>query len=446
MLRTLLTAEEIIACVQPFASKRTGMIQPSFELPLVTGNPEIAVFTSPLCNTAQLSELYKLESNDGLALAGASASIHRQQAHAKAYCEALERYCNVVFDPASVIVATRNELGDDAVDLELFPRCSDDEYRQPYNFLQPPSNTAKMRWVQGYSLISGQPRWVPLSAVYISSAFHYPGEAFTLPISTGSALAAGFEQATVSGICEVIERDALMMTWLHQLPLPQIDVSACANPEFWERMERVQAAGIQQYFFDATTDLGVCTVYALQIAPQGRLTALVMAATKLDPNEAISKVLDEASASRVAIEQLVMQPPRFNPEDPRTFTSLSDGAVFYGDRANLPAFDFLLEHDRRRDLAELPMLATGNVEEELDRLIDLFRAQDLELLVVDITVPQVREVGLYAVKVIAPQLMPLITNHNMRFTATPRLYQAPGRMGYPARAAHALNNWPQPFA
>lgn len=303
-----------------------------------------------------------------------------------------------------------------------------------------------MRWVQGFSLISGRSQWVPVSAVFISSPFRYPGEAFTLPISTGSALAASYEQATVSGICEVIERDGLMLTWLQQLSLPQIDYSSCADPAFWQRMDRIADAEVQQYFFDATTDLGVGTVYALQVAPRSPLAVLVMASTRLNPTEALIKVMDEASASRIALEQLVHQPARFQPDDYRTFTRLTDGAVFYGDMARFSAFDFLFQGTQRRPLTALRNLATGNPATDLDRLIEIFRQRNLELLVVDITLPQVRAVDLYAVKVVAPQLMPLVTNHSMRFTATPRLYDAPRRMGYRVRAPQELNPWPQPFA
>lgn len=422
------------------------MIQPAFELPLVTGNPAICAFTSPLCTVERLADHLQLRSDDGLALSGAGASVYREQAHLKAYCEAVERYCNAVYDPAALIVATQAELGKQAVDLELFPRCGEEEYRSPHCFLRPASNHAPQRWVRGFSLVRGEPCWVPFAAVYISSPFLYSGEAFTLPISTGSALAACYEQATVSGICEVIERDALMLTWLQQLELPRIDVSGCDHPELRERLARLEAAGVEQHFFDATTDLGVSTIYAIQLAPYSRLATLVMAATKLDPVEGLIKVIDEASASRVALEQLAHKPPLFDPADFRSFTRLSDGAVFYGQRERVRAFDFLLHSSRRRRLADMPHLSTGDPERELDRLVAIFRERGLELLVVDITVPQVRAAGLYAVKVIAPQLLPLATNHNARFTATPRLYDAPRRMGYPVRGPQDLNPWPQPFA
>lgn len=444
--RAYFTPDEILERVTPFVGDRTGMIKSSLELPLSSGNPEICVYTAYTCNLNRLSDEVVIQSDDGLALSGAGSSTLRSQARAKAYCEALERYCTVSFNPHEIIVASRDELGAEAVDMTLFARASAEEYRHPRNFTVPPSNSERMRWVHGYSLVSAEPRLVPMAAVYLSTPFQYPGEAFTLPITTGCALAASYEQAIISGICEVIERDALMLTWLQQLPLPRIDLSAGTNPALQQRLERVEQAGMEQYFFDATSDLGVSTVYALQIARRSPLAALVMAATRLDPVQALVKVVDEASSSRLALEQLLRQPAHFDPADYRSFTSLTAGAVYYGDPAKLPVFDFLLQHNRRHALAGMPNLATGDPSTELEQLLAIFRRQELELLVVDITVPQLREAGLYAVKVIAPQLLPLAINYNMRYTATPRLYEAPGRMGYAVRSQAALNPLPQPFA
>jgi ribosomal protein S12 methylthiotransferase accessory factor len=211
-------------------------------------------------------------------------------------------------------------------------------------------------------------------------------------------------------------------------------------------MRRVERAGVRQIFFDATTDLGVATIYALQIAPNSPLYALLMAATRLRPSDTLSKVIEEAAGSRFGLEKSLQQPLSFDVRDYRNFRRLTDGALFYGDSANFKAFDFLFKGVGERRIEELPVLETGDPEANLARLVDIFRQRNLELLVVDLTLPQVRDIGMYVVKVIAPQLVPLSPDYNSRFTAMPRLYEAPARMGYPVKAPHELNPWPQPFA
>jgi ribosomal protein S12 methylthiotransferase accessory factor len=50
------------------------------------------------------------------------------------------------------------------------------------------------------------------------------------------------------------------------------------------------------------------------------------------------------------------------------------------------------------------------------------------------------------VRAVVPGLQPLTFHYRARFLGSPRLYEAPARMGYPVRAEAELNAWPQPFA
>ncbi len=437
MVRTFLTSEEILARVAPYTSPRTGVIGRAFELAQTPGNPQISVYTAGV-------------SSFDLGLAeqptGTGAHIERDWAEAKAYCETLERYCNVKPRSYDFVVATRQELGDDAVDMELFPRCSEAEYRHPANTLTPPSNTKKMRWIQGHSLITGRPLYVPAMAVYVGLAPEYPGENFSTPISTGTALAAGYEQALITGMCEAIERDALSIAWWQKLALPQVDLSGLSDPEFLERQRRVGQANIQQYFFDATTDLGVATIYAVLVAPNGALRTMVMSATRTNPLTIPSKIMDEAAASRIGIEHALHQPLAFDPKNYYSFNRLFDGAVYYAEPATAHAFDFLFEQPRQRPLHELPVLAHADPVVEAQRLIETFRARQLEVIAVDLTLPVLREVGLRAIKIVAPQLMPFSCHYSARFWGTPRLYSTPAQMGYKVHSEAELNHYPQPFA
>jgi Uncharacterized conserved protein len=162
--------------------------------------------------------------------------------------------------------------------------------------------------------------------------------------------------------------------------------------------------------------------------------------------DAIIRVMDEASSSRIALEALARQPPLYRPDDFRSFTRLTDGAVFYADPANEHAFDFLLRDAPVVNLDELQTPRVASDVEMIDHVVASFQRSGLELVCVDLTTPQLSQVGLRSVRMLAPQLMPLTINYNMKYGATPRLYQAPERMGLKVHAFDELNSWPQPFA
>ena len=72
--------------------------------------------------------------------------------------------------------------------------------------------------------------------------------------------------------------------------------------------------------------------------------------------------------------------------------------------------------------------------------------KDIEVFVVDVTQPEVRDVGLVVVRVIVPELMRISFAHSIRYLAHPRLYAAPEKMGYGARTEDMITDDPIPFA
>ncbi len=440
-----LTPEDIFARTAELLDMRTGMVNPPVELPAESGAAQIMVYSAALSRLQNAMPHIEMRADDGLIMSGSGSSTRRGPARAKAICEALERYCNISYDPASVRVAARNQLGEEAVDLSLFHRGEDTEYEVVSSHIRA-SSDLKIRWVKGRSLVSGRELWVPFSAIYISTPYQYPGEAFVIPISTGSGLAASYARAAVAGTLELVERDTLSLTWLQKMRLKRIDICGSRNSELIHRAQMIQQSGIDQFFFDATTDIGFPTAYLIQRAPGRDLHIMVMAATRLNMEDAIIRVMDEASSSRIALEALARQPKLYRSDDFRTFTRLTDGAVFYADPANERAFDFLLEDYQTIALEDIvsPRVATDT--EMIDEVVEAFRRSDLELICVDLTTPQLKRVGLRSVRMLAPQLMPLTINYNMKYGATPRLYQAPARMGQKVYDFPDLNQWPQPFA
>src|SRR5439155_7301861 len=78
---------------------------------------------------------------------GAGGDAEPQRAAFLAVAESLERYSSCAWRPDRVIWATARELGDEAVDLDAWPRCSATELADPACTLLPPDPDGPMRWV-----------------------------------------------------------------------------------------------------------------------------------------------------------------------------------------------------------------------------------------------------------------------------------------------------------
>ncbi|HXE11313.1 MAG TPA: YcaO-like family protein [Bryobacteraceae bacterium] len=434
------TSLPLLRLVQPVG----GLISGHTQLVSAPGEPQFPTAIALLNDVSQiLPGVAKAVANGSKKpnLDGAGGGLEGEIRNVRAAAEALERYASCFYDDRQFLWATANELGPDALELDTIPRCSAAELSHPRCPLQLPDKNAPIRWMRGLSLLDGRLVWIPAVMVFLHMPLE-PAERFWLPVSTGCAAHTSMERAIVSGICEVIERDAVSLTWLQQLGLPRIELDAI--PErlrpYLERNRK--SAGVVQYLFDATTDLGIPTVYSVQIARANeKLAALVMCSTELDPATAVEKVIRESASSRLAMHSNQDVPDSWD-----DFCGVSHGAAFMGKPERLPAYDFLLLSERRRRLSDMPYLSTGDARQDLAGLIERLRRRNMDAFAVDLTTDEALRVGMRVVRTIVPGLQPLSFSHRARFLGHPRLYDAPAAMGYAPHVEEDINRWPQPFA
>jgi ribosomal protein S12 methylthiotransferase accessory factor len=359
---------------------------------------------------------------------GAGTGVDATIAAKLAVVEAVERYSSCMYDERQLIWATRADLGSEAIDLDTVPRCSAMELSDPLCPLRPPGNDVPIRWVRGVSLNGRCPRWVPAVMAFLNIPPQTPGEQFVLQISTGCAAHVDPALAVLNAICEAVERDAVSLTWLQRLSLPMIDTGVRSG------------SGVQTYLYDATTDLGIPTVYGIDVAEDSFGTA-VMCASDLDPARAVTKVLREAASGRVALS---MAPAVTRPVE--DFDTVWEGASYMAAAQRREAFDFLLGSNRTIALSDMKSLATATADGDLAVVVDALARRGIEVVVVDLTTDEAARAGLWVVRAVIPALQPLSFNYRARFLGHPRLYDAPIRMGYRSCSEPDLNPWPQPFA
>lgn len=383
--------------------------------------------------------------SDGSGLAneiigGAGADQDPELAWIRAVMEGAERYACMLHLEDEFITASAHELGSAALDLDTVPRCSARERADPRCLFALPDKAAPIRWVKGYSLTARQPRLVPA----VMSHLHLrpgQGENFCDMISTGVAAHFDLEAALVSAICESIERDAIAITWLAQLALPRIEMPVPPPPVLGPNLGRLAQSPLRHLFFDATTDLGIPTVYALQLLDgHPHLAQYVNCATDFNA-AACAKTIREAAPARPVFEDGYRYPAEV-----RDFSALHDGAAYLGRAAMRHEFDFLVNSGRTRRLEQVEIAQPQGSGARLRTLIGRLRAMDMEAVAVDLTTDELRELGVWVVRVVIPGLMPMSTHYRGRFLGHPRLYDYARKAGRPDFCEDHVNPAPQPFA
>jgi ribosomal protein S12 methylthiotransferase accessory factor len=376
-------------------------------------------------------------------MTAAGTAMEENHARLLAYAEALERYSACMFDERQFIWASANELGGHALDLQYFPCCSKTELSHPKCSLVPPDRGAPIRWVRALSLSTGDLTYVPAIVTYLYCDYKTPAERFWLPISTGCAAHTSYAWALTKAILEVVERDAISILWLQKLALPRVtvdEVNETLKPP-WDEYMRC-SLDLEYHVFDATTDLGFPTAYAVQTsAADPRLRTLVACSTDFNMAAAIAKTFFDLASVRIALNR-----QRSIPDNWDDYRHILDGATFMARSEQREAFNCLLNSPDTRKVSTAPSFDAVEDSTALRIALTKLKNKGLDCYAVDLTTDEARRVGFRIVRVIIPGLQPLSFNYRARYLGHRRLYEAPSSMGYRVHGEEELNAWPQPFA
>lgn len=425
------------------ARRYGGLVHEIAFLPREIDGPNVEIAASDLDQIGKVLPHMEMSRAFGGAtfehnIGGSGADLDPSLAWVKALVEAAERYATMVFDAKDFVEASANELGNDALDLRRLPRCSQRELADPRCPMRLPNPEGRIRWVRGLSLFTHREVLVPAVMAHL---YLRPNEdeRFWLPISTGVAAHTTMKAAIVGAISEVVERDAISLTWLTRRRLPRLAVPS--NLPFAERIADSKA---EYYFYDATTDLGIPTVLVVQVHdshPTARVA--VSCSTGTTPELAFSGAVRESVQIRIAIRRETTLPA-----DTADYHDLLHGASYYARGGHRGDFDFLLKNGRQATVADMPRsnTPTTSLDAELRFLLDRLRIAGVEPIAIDLTTDELRDVGLRTVRVLIPELVPLSFIHRARYLGTPRIYAHWRAEGYGPVGEEHINPCPMPFA
>jgi ribosomal protein S12 methylthiotransferase accessory factor len=354
-------------------------------------------------------------------------------------CEGLERAAALGCDFADFVYGSAADLGPEAMDTEGMARFSPAEIAGSEGALTTFVPDRIYRWYEGVDLHTGRSAYLPAVMTFLPGEL-LDGERFWLPLSTGVALHATMEQAIAGGICEVAERDAAALCWLQKLPLPLLDPAALL-PETAEIVRWFAERGVRTLVFDATTDLGIPAAWCLQLCDDSELVGQGSAtAAALDSAGAAHKAVLECVNAR-EFHRTTAPPPRAY----RQFKTIVSGAVHMSRRSRRSAFDFLLDRLDERPVSPGKALPAGTPAEALASLLGLLAERGEPVYAADLTSREARQAGMYTARAVLPRLVPMSLRPPVKYAATPRLYEAPARMGYPVRPESRLTPYPIPL-
>lgn len=434
--------ERILGAWECLVDPKVGIVRAIHELNPDDDDPDFFHYLSRASDTARFTAMSNFGNNGGV-------SSDRYVALAKAIGEAIERYCGAIFDYRDLVYSTYADLDRPATAPERFALYRPDQFEGDGFPWKPFDARSMASWTSARSLLSGDEVLVPAAMVFIP--YHYLGSRaetpVVQPISTGIACGTSVADATLSGLCEAIERDAFTITWQARLSRPHL-IRATLPPSVRDLLRRFEEVGLAVELMDITTDIDVPCVLSIALSDATTSPAVAVAAAAHPSMErACIQSLEELAHTRKFAKQLM----DFTPELP---VEVELGHPAVEDQRHHLRF-YCPQHAKAyaefcwASTEEVPFREPDSSETAAERLravVDQLARCGLEPLACDLTTPDVGSLGLAVVRVVVPGLNPLFMGHRNRALGGRRLYTVPQALGFPGLEPGGHDNpYPHPF-
>ncbi|MFH1158622.1 MAG: YcaO-like family protein [Pseudomonadota bacterium] len=258
---------------------------------------------------------------------------------------------------------------------------------------------ARIMWVEGDDLISGEKKFVPYEMVHMDYRSPLPcGHGCFTPSSNGLASGNDPLEALIHGICEVMERDATTLWQLKSRDrqnLDKVDISTITDTRCVDIIGRFRRAKTPVGIWDLTGDTGVpvflCRILSEAPSDFSGIRPASGMGCHLSKNIALLRALTEAAQSRLAFISGV-----------RDDLSRRDYKKFLSPEEKVKWHDSVLNHPSPKNFPALPSFGSGSPDRDIAVLLRQLRKIGIrEVIAVDLTRP---EFGIPVVRVIIPGL------------------------------------------
>lgn len=289
-----------------------------------------------------------------------------------------------------LLLASYNELvcREAVVDVLRLPRLSVSSFHENQRLL----------WIEGLDALSGKPKWLPFELVHTDFRVPLPsGSGCFFMSSNGLASGNHAVEATLHGVCEVVERDANTLWHAKPRALQDeclVDLSTVDDPSCRALIARLQAAGLLVLVWETTSDIRLpaylCGITECTASPLLALGPVYGSGCHTTREVALSRALTEAAQGRL------------------TFISGARDDLTRGKYRASAALDHqvaILERAgraERRSFRDSPSFDGDSIDEDLSHAFaDLAASGTREVIVVDLTLPAI---GVPVVRVVIPGL------------------------------------------
>lgn len=423
---------------------RTGIVNYIAEININLSDPEVFVTAATACDIKKIGVPVDYGVN------GSGAGLTWEDAYYAAIGETIERYSLAIIHQEDLVFATANEMrakNRPIVEPKEWSLFAPSQNIEPYARF---TDDTPITWVLADSMTDCKSKYVPACFVYLPYYSHFKEEGecvLNASLSTGASCAKSAAEATLKGLCELIERDAFMIMWKNSLSCPKIEIDN--NSSIYEVYNtRFKRPGLQYDIYYTTMDLGIHSFFGVLTDYRGEYVSRVVGgAAHPDPEKAILKTLVELVQGHLwKIYKGHVDFPLT--EDFSNVKSFTDRMELYAYNDMTEAFKFLPDEASitLSQLKESNRYKALNTEEILSKVTDEFRQKGYDVLGVNLTSPEAHACGVNIVKVLTPSLELMDGDYTYQYLGGIRWKEVPYKAGLKKTSEPiVLNPYPHPY-
>jgi oxazoline/thiazoline synthase len=351
------------------------------------------------------------------------------QAKVGAIGEAIERYSGVYRGDESVVRASYQALGAQAIHPNECLCFSPAQYenRHAWNARsdiayfhevpQPFDESWEIDWSPLWSLTQAAFKYLPTAYCYYGYVTNTQ-DAFCIADSNGCAAGNTREEAILQGFLELVERDSVALWWYNRVRRPAVDLDSFNIPYLQALREHYRQIQRELWVIDLTTDLGIPTFAAISRRTDRLVEDIILGfGAHLDPTIALLRAVTELNQFLPTVSNRAA--------DGSTRYAFHVGyAIQWWKTATLASEPYLAPDPRLgvKHATDYRNLAGDDFRTDVQTCAAIAGAAGLETLVQDQTRP---DIGLAVCRVVVPGL-----RHFWRRLGPRRLYDVPVRLGW----------------
>jgi len=416
-------------------SSELGILRHIFRLTMINKDPKIINYGIWPCNTEYLSDRKHVGQSAGCGFDWTDSVLG-------AIGETVERYAPAFFPMNDAITSSYKKLKKNAIHPSEFALFHEKQYNDPqfHKMVKPFTEETELIWIPCNDLTSGKEVYVPAQFIYMP--FNDDGFYVNISTSTGLAAHTNYYKAILNGIYESIERDSFSLTWFQKIVPPKIIISK----DIEDFINKNFNTNYEWHLFDITYDLKIPTTFGFCFGETeyGKFVA-VGASTRSTLGESLLKTIQEIGQSVPCFRFMLEERKEKPVPEPEQLWNFDDHSWYY-----IVKPESWTAFDRWRNAVPSQNINWNEMDnrEDADKIKDIvgiLKDKNYNLLVKDLTTPDLRQVGFFSMRVYIPQLIQLSGAYKLYHFGGKRLYEVPNEVGYKTYDFDELNRDPHPF-